>query len=198
MQVAEAPKAARVEVVEAAAKKTEASANANAPEAAAAASSSTPKAEATRAAGDEDDEEIVITSLATETPMTTPTARVAAAVDLGRCRQLNEASCFAADLACCRQLSEVDLAELKRAAAAVQRGAPSMSFQGDEEGRAFEDDGGAATEEADEATDAYEEASDLRGLRRQSRCLGRQSRWAAAAAARKLSPPHLPCGDTEE
>ena len=189
---------ARAEVAEAAAKKTEASANAYAPVAAAAASSS-------MAAGDEDDEEIAITSLATETPTTTPSARVAAAVDLGRCRQLNEASCFAADLACCRQLSEVDLAELKRAAAAVQRGAPSMSFQGDGEGRAveddggaFEDDGGAATEEADEAADAYEEASDLRGLRRQSRCLGRQSRWAAAAAARKLSPPHLPCGETEE
>ncbi|KOO35457.1 hypothetical protein Ctob_015855 [Chrysochromulina tobinii] len=187
----EAPKAARAEVAEAAAKKTEASANANAPVAVAAASSS-------MAAGDEDDEEIVITSLATETPTTTPSARVAAAVDLGRCRQLDEASCFAADLACCRQrsevnlaelkgdqgrsreitLSEVDLAELKgdqgrsrelkRAAAAVQRGAPSMSFQGDGEGRAveddggaFEDDGGAAAEEADEAADAYEEASDL-------------------------------------
>jgi len=195
----------------------------------------TAHSQAAMAAGDEDDEEIVITSLATETPTTTPSARVAAAVDLGRCRQLDEASCFAADLACCRQLSEVDLAELKgdqgrsreitlsevdlaelkgdqgrsrelkRAAAAVQRGAPSMSFQGDGEGRAveddggaFEDDGGAAAEEADEAADAYEEASDLRGLGRQSRCLGRQSRWAAAAAARKLSPPHLPCGDTEE
>ena len=180
-EVAEAPKTARM--------KTEASTNASAPVAAAAAATTTPKAEAARAAGDEDDKEIVITrrsrsrgrdheddeeiviaSLATETPTATPSARAAAAVDLGRCRQLNEASCLAADLACCRELSEVDLAEL--------RGAQDSAYEEASDLRGAQDS-------------AYEEASDLRGLRR-------QSRWAAAAAARKLSPPHLPCGDTEE